>query len=93
MSSRTNSVGSIAGAPVDASETISAAHPLRILMLLENNPYRQDTRVRSEASTLVAAGHRVSVICPRGPESRAMREQVAPGVTLYQYPAPPRGVG
>jgi GT2 family glycosyltransferase/glycosyltransferase involved in cell wall biosynthesis len=62
-------------------------------MLLENNPYRQDTRVRSEASTLVAAGHRVSVICPRGPESRAMREQVAPGVTLYQYPAPPERGG
>ena len=39
--------------------------PLRILMLLENNPYPQDTRVHHEADSLSQAGHMVSVICPR----------------------------
>ena len=36
-----------------------------ILMLLENNPYPQDTRVRNEAEALVGAGHRVTVLAPR----------------------------
>jgi glycosyltransferase involved in cell wall biosynthesis len=37
----------------------------RITMLLENNPYPQDIRVRAEAESLVAAGHQVEVIAPR----------------------------
>ena len=36
-------------------------------MLLENNPYPQDVRVRSEAESLVRAGHDVTVFAPRGP--------------------------
>lgn len=35
-------------------------------MLLENNPYPQDVRVRSEAESLAAHGHQVLVIAPRG---------------------------
>jgi len=35
-------------------------------MLLENNPYPEDVRVRSEASSLTRAGYDVEVICPRG---------------------------
>ena len=35
-------------------------------MLLENNPFPQDVRVRSEAQSLVAAGYRVTVVAPRG---------------------------
>jgi len=35
-------------------------------MLLENNPYPQDVRVRSEAESLARAGYRVTVIAPRG---------------------------
>ena len=34
-------------------------------MLLGNNPYPQDERVRREALTLVEHGYTVSVICPR----------------------------
>jgi glycosyltransferase involved in cell wall biosynthesis len=34
-------------------------------MLLENNPYPQDVRVRAEAESLVRAGHRVTVAAPR----------------------------
>jgi glycosyltransferase involved in cell wall biosynthesis len=49
----------------------ATAHPPtggeRITMLLENNPYPQDVRVRSEAESLAAHGHQVVVIAPRGP--------------------------
>lgn len=38
----------------------------RIIMLLENNPYPQDVRVRSEAQSLAKAGHHVTVVAPRG---------------------------
>jgi glycosyltransferase involved in cell wall biosynthesis len=38
----------------------------RVLMLLENNPYPQDTRVRNEAESLAAAGLSVRVLAPRG---------------------------
>jgi len=36
-------------------------------MLLENNPYPQDTRVRNEAESLTEAGFEVTVLAPRGP--------------------------
>lgn len=44
-------------------------------MLLENNPYPRDVRVRSEAQSLATAGHHVTVIAPRGPGERR-RERV-----------------
>ena len=49
--------------------------------------------MRSEAADLAESGHRVTVICPRGPSSGKLSERVAPGVTLYQYPAPPERGG
>jgi hypothetical protein len=39
----------------------------RITMLVENNPYPQDVRVRSEAQSLARAGHDVTVVAPRDP--------------------------
>ena len=39
-------------------------------MLLENNPYPQDVRVRNEAEALAAAGHAVTVLAPRAPGQR-----------------------
>ena len=41
--------------------------PRRIVMLLENFTYPEDTRVRNEAESLAGAGHRVTVLAPRGP--------------------------
>lgn len=38
----------------------------RVLVLIENISYRQDTRCRQIARALVAAGYDISVICPRG---------------------------
>ncbi len=52
-------------------------------MLLENFTYPQDTRVRNEAESLVAAGHEVTVLAPRGPGQRA-QERVR-GVFVRRY--------
>lgn len=58
----------------------------RILMLLENNPYPQDTRVRRESRSLMAAGYHVSVICPKAPGQP--RRNILDGVRVYRFPAP-----
>ena len=63
----------------------------RILMLLENNAYPGDTRVRREALALVDAGFSVSVIAPKDP-GQARREEVR-GVRVYRYAAPREGDG
>src|SRR5256885_17268262 len=52
-------------------------------MLLENNPYPHDIRVRREAEALVAAGHRVTVVAPRG-EGQSKRELVR-GVRVRRF--------
>jgi glycosyltransferase involved in cell wall biosynthesis len=54
-------------------------------MLLENNPYPQDARVRHEARSLVEAGHSVEVIAPRWRDQPA-REDVN-GVTVRRFRA------
>ncbi|HEY1855272.1 MAG TPA: glycosyltransferase family 4 protein [Solirubrobacterales bacterium] len=58
----------------------------RITMLLENNPYPQDVRVRSEATSLAAAGHRVTVIAPRA-QGQGRRETIA-GVEVVRFALP-----
>jgi glycosyltransferase involved in cell wall biosynthesis len=55
----------------------------RVVMLLENNPYPQDTRVRNEAESLTEAGLRVTVLAPRGPAQTAS-EQIN-GVDVRRY--------
>ncbi|HTY97597.1 MAG TPA: glycosyltransferase family 4 protein [Solirubrobacteraceae bacterium] len=52
-------------------------------MLLENFTYPEDTRVRNEAESLHAAGHRVTVLAPRG-EGQVARETVL-GVEVRRY--------
>jgi glycosyltransferase involved in cell wall biosynthesis len=54
-----------------------------VLMLVENE-FPADTRVRNEAATLVANGYRVSVISLRSPE-QPWREVVG-GVAVYRVP-------
>ena len=55
-------------------------------MLLENNGYPGDTRVRREALALVDAGFKVTVIAPKeGPQEPY---EVVNGVSVYRYPAP-----
>jgi glycosyltransferase involved in cell wall biosynthesis len=64
---------------------------LRILMLLENNPYPQDSRVRKEANSLTEAGYSVTVICPR--KAGQPRREVIDGVTVSRFPPPTGGAG
>jgi glycosyltransferase involved in cell wall biosynthesis len=63
----------------------------RVLMLLQNNPYPEDPRVRRQATALTQAGYHVSVICPRG--SGQPFYATVDGVRVYRYPAPIGGNG
>ena len=63
----------------------------RIAMLLENNPYPQDIRVRREAEALVRAGHRVRVIAPRS-DGQGRAETIA-GVEVRRFRAPQGDAG
>jgi glycosyltransferase involved in cell wall biosynthesis len=65
--------------------------PVRVLLLVENNSYPFDFRVRREAQALLEAGYLVSVIAPRGVAQPWMEN--IDGVSLYRFPAPPGGVG
>jgi glycosyltransferase involved in cell wall biosynthesis len=61
----------------------------RVLIIVQNLPVPRDRRVWRQSRALVADGHRVAVICPRGP-GEPLREELA-GVRLYRYPAPRTG--
>jgi glycosyltransferase involved in cell wall biosynthesis len=63
----------------------------RVVLLVENNPYPQDFRVRREAQTLTAAGCEVRVVAPRG-RAQPWTERVD-GVWIHRFPAPPGGRG
>jgi glycosyltransferase involved in cell wall biosynthesis len=67
------------------------ARSKRILMLLENNPYPVDVRVRREAQALVAAGYDVTVISPRA--DGQSNYEVLDGVRNYRFAPPPNGLG
>lgn len=64
---------------------------IKVLMLVENNAYPYDVRVRSEAEALHAAGYEVAVIAPRS-AGQPWTEDVG-GVRVYRFPAPPGGGG
>lgn len=63
----------------------------RVLMVVENNPFARDIRVRQEANALMQAGYRVAVICPS--DSPGNWKQEVDGAWVYSYPAPPAGEG
>jgi glycosyltransferase involved in cell wall biosynthesis len=60
-------------------------------MLLENQPYPQDTRVRNEAEALCRAGWPVTVLAPRSGEQAAA--EVVRGVRVRRYRLPPERDG
>jgi glycosyltransferase involved in cell wall biosynthesis len=59
----------------------------RHILKLRNDSYPQDNRMYDEATALVAAGHRVSVICSKLP-GQPMYEELD-SVHVYRYPATP----
>lgn len=66
----------------------SAVSGRSVLIVVENLPVPMDRRVWLEATTLVAAGYRVSVICPTGRGWNKLYEEIE-GVHIYRYPEPP----
>jgi glycosyltransferase involved in cell wall biosynthesis len=70
--------------PVPPSD--AARRSERITMLLENNPYPRDVRVRAEAESLVRAGHNVTVVAPRDRDQ--VRQEVIEGVNVIRFPLP-----
>jgi glycosyltransferase involved in cell wall biosynthesis len=65
--------------------------PIRVLLLVENNGYPLDFRVRREAHALRDAGYQVAVISPRG-AAQPWTEHID-GICVYRFPAPPGGNG
>jgi glycosyltransferase involved in cell wall biosynthesis len=59
---------------------------MRVTMLLENNPYPQDVRVRSEAESLVEGGYEVTVIAQRAPGQP--RRETLGGVRVHRFRLP-----
>ncbi len=55
-------------------------------MLLENQPYPADVRVRSEAEALARLGHRVKVIAPRADGEAARHTLHGVAVSRYRLP-------
>jgi glycosyltransferase involved in cell wall biosynthesis len=64
---------------------------MRVAMLLENNAYPADVRVRREAESLVHAGHEVVVYAPRA-AGQPRRERVR-GVEVRRFRVPPERGG
>jgi glycosyltransferase involved in cell wall biosynthesis len=62
---------------------------MRVAMLLENQPYPRDVRVRSEAQSLQRAGHDVIVIAPRA--AGEPRRETVSGVKVRRYRLPMGG--
>ncbi len=62
--------------------------PRRVLIVVENLPVPLDRRVWLEATTLVAAGYEVSVICPKG-RGWDKSYEVIDGVHIYRHEEPP----
>ncbi len=63
----------------------------KALLLVQNNAYPADFRVRREAEALRDAGYLVSVIAPRG-AGQPLQEQVD-GIDVYRFAAPAGGRG
>jgi glycosyltransferase involved in cell wall biosynthesis len=75
---------------LDASETLAnlkterlGLRKGRVLIIVQNLPVPFDRRVWLECQTLRAAGHDVSVVCPKGPGDPSFAK--LEGVELYKY--------
>ena len=64
---------------------------IRVVLLVENNAYPADFRVRREAQALRDAGCSVTVVAPRG-LGQPWTESID-GIDIYRFPAPVGGKG
>ncbi len=79
--------GAIPGAVGKGGVTMAGPAHRRVLIVVENLPVPLDRRVWLEATTLVAHGYAVSVICPTG-RGWDKYYEVIDGVHIYRYPEP-----
>jgi glycosyltransferase involved in cell wall biosynthesis len=63
-----------------------------VLIVLENEAYPWDRRVRQEALALLRSGYRVTVVCPNSAREPKLAD-VVDGVRVLRYPEPPQGSG
>lgn len=77
--------------PSSMTHGTSIPRPLRVLLLVENNAYPDDVRVRREAEALRDAGCEVAVIAPRA-HAQPWWELVD-RISAYRFPMPPAGHG
>ena len=68
-----------------------AGTKIRVLIVVQNLSVPLDRRVWLECQALVAAGHQVSVICPRDEGQPAHR--TLDGVRIHTYPPPAARTG
>ncbi|WP_228027213.1 glycosyltransferase family 4 protein [Pseudaquabacterium pictum] len=73
-------------------ETQRPAHGRRVLILVENLPSPFDRRVWQEATTLVAHGYQVSIICPTG-KGYELPYELIDSIHIYRYNLPNEGEG
>jgi glycosyltransferase involved in cell wall biosynthesis len=66
--------------------------PVRVLIVVQNLSVPLDRRVWSESQTLYAAGHQVSVICPRDEGQPAHRTLDGVRIHTFRTPSPRSGV-
>jgi glycosyltransferase involved in cell wall biosynthesis len=66
--------------------------PARVLIIVENMPVPLDRRVWQEATSLVAAGHQVSVICPKT-HGYSRAYELLEGVHIHRHPLPVEAEG
>jgi glycosyltransferase involved in cell wall biosynthesis len=71
---------------------LTAPKAPHVLVLLENQPYPYDARVRAEVKAMRTAGYRVTVVGPTGAGFEALEEQLD-GVRVLRFRAPPSGRG
>lgn len=75
---------------IGTKQTVPGQHR-RVLIIVQNLSVPLDRRVWLESQALVAAGYRVSVICPKG-EGDATYEELQ-GVRIYRYRPPAAASG
>jgi glycosyltransferase involved in cell wall biosynthesis len=64
---------------------------VNVLLLVENNGFPRDFRVRREAHALRDHGFCVSVVCPR--EGKEPWRERLDGIEIHRFPGPPGGGG
>src|SRR5580704_1326532 len=62
----------------------------KVLIVVENQPVPNDTRVLKEARSLYKAGYEVTVLCPRGKGAKQGHE-IVEGIRVYRHPMPKEG--